>query len=88
MFDYFKDNICRKLVKFLIEQTRKNGVFYITNVHENNFFRNLMEFAGRWEVIHRNDEQFLSFVPENYSPELISDKTHTNIYVKGCVRTK
>jgi len=83
MFDYFNDSICKLFISILLNHTKKGCPFYVTNVHSNNFARHFMDYAGEWELIHRNDEEFLSLIPDGVKCNLHFDTTHTNIYIKG-----
>lgn len=86
MFDYFKDRFCRKLVDFIVGLTAPGGNFYYTNVHSRNFARYYMDFAGGWEIYHRNEEETLKLAPASCPCEVCTDETATNVFVKGTRR--
>ncbi|MBE9547247.1 MAG: PilZ domain-containing protein [Proteobacteria bacterium] len=82
LFDYFEQGICKRFVRYLINRTLPGGTVIITNVHKNNMARHLMDYGGRWEIIHRGEDEVKALVPPEYRTELYSDEKHTNIYLK------
>ena len=50
-----------------------------------NLLRHAMVSSARWKIIHRTDKQLMSLVPSEYKPEIYSDESHINIYLKGYV---
>lgn len=81
LFDYFGDNICRKLVLYLLKHTLSGGKAIITNVHRNNIARHFMNYGGGWEIIHRDEEEMIKLIPEGYEYSIHTDDKDTNIYI-------
>jgi extracellular factor (EF) 3-hydroxypalmitic acid methyl ester biosynthesis protein len=82
LFDYFKKTICKRLVRFFINHTEPGGSIIITNVHKNSSTRYFMDYAGGWEIIHRNDQEMEELIPPGYSFERYSDKKKANVFLK------
>lgn len=82
LFDYFKDNLCRKVIKYIIAHTRPGGVAVITNVHKRNRTRHFMDYCGGWQIIHRDEEEVRSLVPPDYETELYYDRNRANIFLR------
>jgi extracellular factor (EF) 3-hydroxypalmitic acid methyl ester biosynthesis protein len=83
MLDYFKDRFCRKFIEFMIDLTAEGGHFIYTNVHTRNFARYFMEYCGGWDIYHRNEEETLNLAPAGHPCEVSTDKTGTNVFIKG-----
>ena len=82
LFDYFTDSICKRLVKYLVNQTESGGYAIITNVHKNSFSRHIMDYGGGWEIIHRDEKELMTLVPPEYKTELHFDINRANIFLK------
>jgi len=83
MFDYFKDRFCRKFIDFMIGLTAEGGHFIYTNVHTRNFARYFMDYGGGWELYHRDEDETLNLAPPGHLCDVTTDKTGTNVFVKG-----
>jgi extracellular factor (EF) 3-hydroxypalmitic acid methyl ester biosynthesis protein len=82
LLDYFSDRICKRLVIFLLEHTIPGGTVIITNVHKNNTTRHFMDYAGGWEIIHRDETEMEALVPSELDTEMHFDRNRANIYLK------
>jgi len=82
LFDYFKKTICKRLVHFFINHTEPGGSVIVTNVHKNSTTRYFMDYAGGWEIVHRNDQEMAELIPPGYAIEKYSDKRKANIFLK------
>lgn len=82
LFDYISDTICRQIIRLLIRCTRPEGTVIVTNVHPDNFHRNIMDYGFEWEIIHRNERDMQALAPPDYPVQLFSDHTNTNIFMK------
>lgn len=82
LFDYFSDTVCKRLTAYLINHTKPGGSIIVTNVHERNFTRHIMEYAFGWRIIHRSEAQVLAMVPDQYKTDLFYDRQKTNIILR------
>jgi extracellular factor (EF) 3-hydroxypalmitic acid methyl ester biosynthesis protein len=82
LFDYFRKTICKRMVQFLINHAEPGGSIIITNVHKNSTTRYFMDYAGGWEIIHRNDLEMKELIPPGYSFKKYSDQKKANIFLK------
>lgn len=82
LFDYFSQNTCKRLVRFMINHTKRGGTILITNVHKNNSMRHYMDYCGGWEIIHRDEEEMKALIPPEHHTETYHDRTRTNIFLK------
>ena len=85
LFDYLSDGICKKLTKYLVEHTEPGGRVIVTNVHKNNFTRNIMDYSFEWEIIHRDETEMRRLAPPGSEITLDVDESHTNIYMSVLV---
>ncbi len=81
LFDYLSDGICRKLTQYLLDHTLPGGKVILTNVHKNNFTRNIMDYSFEWEIIHRDEDEMRRIAPPDCDVKLEMDNTMTNIYM-------
>jgi len=82
LFDYFRKTICKRMVQFLINHAEPGGSIIITNVHKNSTTRYFMDYAGGWEITHRNDLEMKELIPPGYSFKKYSDQKKANIFLK------
>jgi extracellular factor (EF) 3-hydroxypalmitic acid methyl ester biosynthesis protein len=82
LFDYFSDGICKRFVKYLINHMTPGGSIIITNVHKSNHTRHFMDYAGGWEIIHRDEKQMEALIPPEHHTEIKFSKNHSNMYLK------
>jgi len=80
MLDYFKDNISKEIIAYLIKHTDPGGTVCVTNVHRSNIAKHFMDYGGGWEIIHRDEQEFLSLFSKPLDPKLYFDKNRTNLY--------
>ena len=81
LFDYLSDGICNKLARYLMGHTLPGGKVILTNVHKNNFTRNIMDYSFEWEIIHRDEDEMYRLAPPGYDVNIELDETLTNIYM-------
>ena len=82
LFDYFKDTFCKRFIKLFLDYTTPGGTIIITNVHYDNTTRYLMDYGAGWEVVHRDEEEMKTLVPDNLPVDLSFDEMHANIFLK------
>jgi len=81
LFDYFSDEICKRLVALFYNWVRPNGLVSVTNVHSNNPNKNLMEHLLEWYLVYRDEESMARLAPKGTNYELICDETNVNIFL-------
>jgi extracellular factor (EF) 3-hydroxypalmitic acid methyl ester biosynthesis protein len=82
LLDYFRKQVSKRIMKFLIDRTLPGGTIVVTNVHASNKTRHFMDYAGGWEVIHRDERQMEQLVPPGYEHEFHYDENRTNMFMK------
>jgi extracellular factor (EF) 3-hydroxypalmitic acid methyl ester biosynthesis protein len=83
LFDYLSDRVCRMMMEILYTLVAPAGLLIATNVTANNPVRNMMEYVGAWNLIHRDACQLASLRPQAEAEcEVTSDPTSLNIFLE------
>jgi len=89
LFDYLSDRVCRLMMEILYALVGPAGLLIVTNVAPNNPVRNMMEYVGAWNLIHRDACQLASLRPQGEAEcEVTSDPTALNIFLELRKREK
>lgn len=81
LFDYFSDEICKRLVALFHSWARPNGLVTVTNVHACNPNRNLMEHLLEWYLVYRDEEGMARLAPKGTDYEVVGDETNVNVFL-------
>ncbi|MCH6257205.1 class I SAM-dependent methyltransferase [Puniceicoccaceae bacterium K14] len=81
LFDYFSDQICSRLVSMFYSWVRPGGLVSVTNVHDSNPNKNLMEHLLEWYLVYRDDNGMLKLAPRDIESELDHDNTGVNVFL-------
>lgn len=81
LFDYFPDNICRKLVSLYYKWVKPGGQLVVTNVTPANPERYTQEHLLEWYLIYRDEELMASLAPRGTKPVIELDSTGVNIFL-------
>lgn len=69
LFDYFPDNLCKKLMNIFYDMLAPGGLLVVTNVSDQNPSRNWMEYVLDWNLIYRSAPQLAVLRPESAQPD-------------------
>ncbi len=88
ILDYLKDNVLTRFLDMMASLLAPGGLLLLTNLHQRNPWKALMEYVCDWYVIHRPREHFLQLCegpPERglSTLELSTDPTGTNVFWAG-----
>lgn len=64
LFDYFSTRVCTRLVRAFLEMLAPGGTLLICNFSPSNPIRGLMKLLLDWDLIHRNENDLISLVPD------------------------
>ncbi len=81
LFDYFSDQICKRLVSIYYKWTRAGGLVTVTNVHSDNPNKNLMEHLLEWYLVYRNERGMEELAPDGTNYEIETDLTGINVFL-------
>jgi extracellular factor (EF) 3-hydroxypalmitic acid methyl ester biosynthesis protein len=83
LFDYLSDRVCRKMMEIFYDLLAPGGLLIVTNVAAHNPVRNLMEYVGAWNLIHRDALQLASLRPASEGEfRVTSELTSMNIFLE------
>jgi len=83
LFDYLSDKVCNRLLEYFVGRTRPGGGVLVTNVHERNPDRHVMEHVLEWHLIYRNEAGMRAVAPARASIEqLWTDATGVNVFMR------
>ncbi|MGA8659169.1 MAG: class I SAM-dependent methyltransferase [Chthoniobacterales bacterium] len=83
LFDYLSDRVCRMMMEILYALVAPGGLLIATNVAANNPVRNMMEYVGAWNLIHRDARQLASLRPQSEGEfRVTNDPTSLNIFLE------
>ncbi|PTL78605.1 class I SAM-dependent methyltransferase [Vitiosangium sp. GDMCC 1.1324] len=88
ILDYLKENVISRFLDMMSSLLAPGGVLLLTNLHNNNPWRSLMEYVCDWYVLHRSREHFQAICegPAERGMrtlELSTDSSDTNIFWAG-----
>lgn len=81
LFDYFSDEICKRLVALFYSWTRPEGLVTVTNVHACNPNKNLMEHLLEWYLVYRDEADMAKLAPKGSDFEVAGDETNVNVFL-------
>ncbi len=81
LFDYFSDEICKRLVALFYNWTRPGGLVTVTNVHSCNPNKQLMEHLLEWYLVYRDEADMARLAPKGTDYEVIGDETNVNVFL-------
>jgi extracellular factor (EF) 3-hydroxypalmitic acid methyl ester biosynthesis protein len=83
LFDYLSDRVCRKMMEIFYDLVAPGGLLIVTNVAAHNPVRNIMEYVGAWNLIHRDALQLASLRPASEAEiRVTSEQTSMNIFLE------
>ncbi len=83
LFDYLSDRVCRKMMEIFYDLLAPGGLLIATNVAAHNPVRNLMEYVGAWNLIHRDALQLAALRPSSEGEfRVTSELTSMNIFLE------
>jgi extracellular factor (EF) 3-hydroxypalmitic acid methyl ester biosynthesis protein len=83
LFDYLSDRVCRKMIEILYDLVAPGGLLIATNVAAHNPVRNMMEYVGAWNLIHRDAPQLVSLRPSSEGEfRVTSEQTSMNLFLE------
>jgi SAM-dependent methyltransferase len=88
ILDYLKENVMNRFLDMMSSLLAPGGLLLLTNLHQRNPWRSLMEYVCDWNVIHRSKERFQVLCEGEPARrmttlELTTDSTDTNIFWAG-----
>ena len=86
LFDYFSDQLCKRLVELFFSWLRPGGLLCVTNVDPSNPVRFQMEYLLEWNLVYRNETDMKKLAPDNSICSLSKDSTGVNVFLD--IRTK
>ena len=81
LFDYFSNQICRRLVELFYTWLRPGGLLTVTNVDPCNPNRYQMEHLLEWNLIYRDENDMKELSPKNAEYRIYKDKTNVNVFL-------
>ena len=81
LFDYFSNQICKRLVQLFYSWLRPGGLLTVTNVDPSNPVRYQMEYLLEWNLVYRNEAEMKKLAPENSNFSMAKDETGVNIFL-------
>jgi extracellular factor (EF) 3-hydroxypalmitic acid methyl ester biosynthesis protein len=83
LFDYLSDRVCRRMLEILYDLVAPGGLLIATNVAAHNPARNMMEYVGAWNLIHRDASQLASLRPSSEGEfRITSEQTSMNLFLE------
>jgi len=79
LFDYLSDRVCSRLTRLFYQWLRPAGVVLVTNMHDNNLDRYILEFKMEWYLIYRTESQMANFLKDLGAQRLFVDDTGINL---------
>jgi extracellular factor (EF) 3-hydroxypalmitic acid methyl ester biosynthesis protein len=83
LFDYLSERVCRKIMEILYDLVAPGGLLITTNVAAHNPVRNMMEYVGAWNLIHRDARQLASLRPPSEGESRVTtEPTSMNLFLE------
>ena len=83
LFDYLSDRVCRKMMEILYDLVAPGGLLIATNVAAHNPARNMMEYVGAWNLIHRDAHRLAALRPPTESEfRVTTEPTSMNLFLE------
>lgn len=85
LFDYFPLGIGQPLTTVMFDHLRPGGRLWIGNFHPRNPTRWYMEYIARWHLMHRTEEEVMSFVdrlpPGTFDAQIFGEPAASQIFL-------
>lgn len=81
LFDYFSDQVCKRLVAMYYSWLRPGGLLCVTNVHVCNPARFHMEHLLEWHLVYRDEESMAKLAPKGVKYNIVADNTGVNLFL-------
>lgn len=81
LFDYFSNQVCKRLVQLFYSWLRPGGLLTVTNVDPSNPVRYQMEYLLEWNLVYRDEAEMRKLAPENSSFSMAKDASGVNIFL-------
>jgi len=81
LFDYFSDQICKRLVSMYYSWLRPGGLLTVTNVHPCNPIRYHMEHLLEWHLVYRDQEMLAKLAPDNVIKQISAEVLGINVFM-------
>jgi len=79
LFDYLSDKVCTRLIRLFYSWLRPNGVLLVTNMHEAQRDKYVLEHVSDWYLIYRSEGQMEKLVPDLGVQRTFTDETGINL---------
>ena len=81
LFDYFSNQICKRLVELFYSWLRPGGLVTVTNVDPSNPNRYQMEHLLEWNLIYRDEHDMQELAPKQAQYKINKDETNVNVFL-------
>ena len=81
LFDYFSDQICKRLVAMFYSWLRPNGLLSVTNVHSDNPNRYHMEHLLEWHLVYRDEKGMENLAPKGTNHKIVTDEIGLTVFL-------
>ncbi|WP_072395140.1 class I SAM-dependent methyltransferase [Hyphomicrobium sp. CS1GBMeth3] len=82
LFDYLTDRVCSSLVKLFHHWCEPGGRVLVTNVHESNPVKGIMEHVMEWHLVLRDEAGMMRFAPDRSRAKVYCDHTGINVFLE------
>lgn len=79
LFDYLSDKVCIRLLRLFYSWLKPNGVLLVTNMHQKQSDKYVLEHISDWYLIYRNEKQMGNMIPDFGTQRTFTDETGINI---------
>jgi extracellular factor (EF) 3-hydroxypalmitic acid methyl ester biosynthesis protein len=79
LFDYLSDKVCTRLIRLFYSWLRPGGVLLVTNMHEAQSDKYVLEHVSDWYLIYRSEGQMEKLVPDLGAQRTFTDETGINL---------
>jgi extracellular factor (EF) 3-hydroxypalmitic acid methyl ester biosynthesis protein len=79
LFDYLSDKVCIRLLRLFYSWLRENGTLLVTNMHEGQCDKYVLEHVSDWYLIYRNEKQMQKMIPGLGVQRTFTDETGINL---------
>ena len=82
LFDYLSDKVCSKLIRLFYRWAKPGGKVVLTNVHDNNPIKGLMEHLLEWYLVYRDEAGMAKLADDMQGKSTFVDETGLNIFLE------
>lgn len=82
LFDYLTDRVCSKLVQLFHHWCEPGGRVLVTNVHESNPVKGIMEHVMEWHLVLRDEAGMMRLSPDRSLAKVYCDRTGINVFLE------